>query len=186
MMKDIKINSPGLKGSVKLDLTKLEAIEVQLRKRFAVKIGILGASSHNRKVTLNKIVKGKGFTMRAKGKASAGITNASIGLIHEKGSVSKGIPARSFLYMPLSLKLPGAISKVGPGVMKSLTANNIKIAYAGLGVLAENIVQTGFATHGYGKWAPNAPSTVRQKKSSRPLIDTAQLRRSVTSTVVTK
>lgn len=184
-MKDFKINSPGLKGSVHLDLSKLEAIEVQLKKRYAVKIGILGASSHNRKQVLTHFGKA-GKIMRRKGKGDAEITNASIGLIHEKGSVSRRIPQRSFLYMPLMLKLPGVISKLGPSVMKSLNANNIRLAYGTLGVIAENIVQTAFATRGFGRWAANTKATVRRKGSSAPLIDSAQLRRSVTSQVVTK
>ena len=45
------------------------------------------------------------------------------------------------------------------------------------GVIASNAVKRMF---GSSDLAPNAPSTIRKKKSDRPLIDTAQLRRSVT------
>ena len=53
-----------------------------------------------------------------------------------------------------------------------------------VGFVAEEVIQEAFSTNGYGQWKPNAPMTIEKKKSNSPLIDTGQLRRSITSKVV--
>ena len=52
-----------------------------------------------------------------------------------------------------------------------------------VGVVAEEVIQEAFATRGFGKWKANKPSTIARKGSDSPLIDTGQLRRSITSKV---
>lgn len=47
------------------------------------------------------------------------------------------------------------------------------------GLLAQNFVRAWFTDPRNG-WPPNAPSTIRRKKSAQPLIDTGQLRKSIT------
>ena len=51
------------------------------------------------------------------------------------------------------------------------------------GMEAQNRTRAWFTDPRNG-WAPNAPSTIRRKKSDRPLIDTQQLRKSITYVVV--
>lgn len=48
-----------------------------------------------------------------------------------------------------------------------------------LGMFAQNVVKDWFTDPANG-WTPNAPETIKKKKSDRPLIDTGQLRRSIT------
>jgi hypothetical protein len=50
------------------------------------------------------------------------------------------------------------------------------------GLLAETLVKTWF-TSPKNHWAPNAPSTIRRKGSSRPNIDTAAMQKAITSIV---
>ena len=52
-----------------------------------------------------------------------------------------------------------------------------------LGVYGESIVQEAFETGGFGTWEPLSQETVEAKGSNSILIDTAQLRRSITSKV---
>lgn len=173
-------------STVKLDTTKLDAIERELGKKMVARVGVLGAKAEGRQV-----IHKKEWVTNEKGKLKnvthdSPLSNAEIGLIHEKGSKSGKIPRRSFIEMPLQLKLPRIVAKIGQAAIDALTKENVKVAYKKLGILGENIIQGAFASRGYGRWAANTKATIARKGSSAPLIDTAQLRRSITSTVVTK
>ena len=48
--------------------------------------------------------------------------------------------------------------------------------YEQIALIAQGDVQQNIVN---GKWAANAPSTIKRKKSSKPLIDTGKLRQSV-------
>lgn len=50
------------------------------------------------------------------------------------------------------------------------------------GMLGQNVVRRYFVED--NGWPPNAPSTIAQKGSDRPLIDTGELRKSVAYVVV--
>lgn len=148
---------------IKIDIAKLEALQKQLKTRFSIKVGILGADgSKNRK---------------------EGINNAELGAIHEFGSISRNIPRRSFLFEPINQKLPDVIKGLGKDYFNDLAAEDLEKFFKNLGLECEGIVDDAFATRGFGKWAPNTPATVRAKGSDAPLIDTGQLRRSITSKV---
>ncbi len=167
-------------GNIKVDLSKLEAIEKSLNMKFSSQVGVLGQSVHNRKMT---------SMMRKKTspeESGSDLTNADIGAVHEFGSKTRHIPRRSFLEMPLVLKMADELKKNISAISKNITMADIRKAYALLGITAENVIQKAFSTHGFGKWAPNAPYTIAKKGSASPLIDTAQLRKSITSRVVTK
>lgn len=173
------VGTNGLK--VMLDISKLEALQKKLNIRYAARVGVLGAKAEGRKETI-KSKSGK----HIKGSKSSSMTNAEIGLIHEKGSLSKHIPRRSFLEMPLTTQLPKFMSKLGKKLMATISEENLKSSYKELAIIGEGIVLRAFGSSGFGSWAPNAPSTIASKGSSRPLIDTAQLRQSISSKVVTK
>lgn len=53
------------------------------------------------------------------------------------------------------------------------------------GMIAQNVVRAWF-TNPKNHWAPNAPSTIKRKGSSQPLIDTGDLRKSISYVMVTK
>lgn len=171
--------SLGNFGKVKIDLTKLNKIEQELNTYYSAQVGILGAKSKGRK---NTVVTKSG--KRIRGKADSSQTNAEIGLLHEKGSKSRNIPRRSFLEVPISIMFPKFMNKIGERLIENLTTENLKQTYQKIALIGEHIVLKAFNTKGYGKWAPNSPATIRRKGSSMPLIDTAQLRKSVSSRVV--
>lgn len=109
-------------------------------------------------------------------------SNAEIGARHEFGSGK--LPIRSFLRAPISDKMqsylessnafdPQALSKViKTGSLLEWTRK--------LGILAESIVSDAFATGGFGKWKP---SNMARKKVHQTLVETNQLRESITSEV---
>ena len=107
-MKQIK--SIGKDIKVTLDIEKLLKIREQLSLKLASRVGILGSKtnripmitgeSHERyKLRVKKLMKDKPSQAENEGQ-----TNADIGLAHEMGVISKHIPRRSFLEMPLQLK----------------------------------------------------------------------------------
>ena len=53
---------------------------------------------------------------------------------------------------------------------------SIEQIYEQIALIAQGDVQQNIVN---GKWAANAPSTIKRKKSSKPLIDTGKLRQSV-------
>lgn len=113
------------------------------------------------------------------------ISNAEIGVIQMFGSITNNIPPRDFLLMPIQKNQAAIIKGMNSGAVKAAIARkDIKKVFQLLGLIAEGIVQQAFETSGFGLWAPNKPSTVDRKGSSRPLIDTGQLRRAISSDVV--
>ena len=54
--------------------------------------------------------------------------------------------------------------------------SSVEAALNRIGVVAKGIIQEEIRD---GSFAPNAPSTIRQKGSAQPLIDTGQMRQSV-------
>jgi len=114
-----------------------------------------------------------------KGKAEEdGTSIAMIAVVHEFGSPERGIPERSFLRAGILGALPNLvrlneanIKKIANGGFTALTALNQ------LGVMAAGAVQRQIVE---GDYAPNAPATIKAKGSSKPLLDSGQLRQSIT------
>lgn len=115
-------------------------------------------------------------------RSGAGINNASVGLKHELGSLSENIPPRSFIRMPLTEKGNAIFKRLNPQEVERGLVNG-KLFLEKIGVIAEEYIQQAFDTGGFGKWAPVKESTSAKKGSSSILIDTGQLRRSITSEV---
>lgn len=102
---------------------------------------------------------------------------AQIAYIMEKGSAVNNIPARPFMQqtrqcnekrmMGLSRRLLKALSNGSTTAMDAIKK---------LGASYEGAMKRIFIE---GSFAPDAPATVRRKKSSRPLIDTGLLRQSI-------
>lgn len=174
-------------NSVRLDTKKMSELREALRvgSNWRVKVGCLGGGKAGRW-----------------GPGSGVMNNPSLGAVHEFGSKLRHIPARSFLRVPLLLKLPERIDQIGRDVWRSLVLNRgLTEALRLLGVLGEQIVQEAFATGGFGQWAPLSPRYARWKMAFTRqrarkaglgpvqiaiLILSAQLRKSVTSRVVFK
>ncbi len=124
--------------------------------------------------------------------------NADLGAVHELGSKSAGIPARSFLQTPCVVNLPDQLAKVENKLVKLLATDGLETVLKNVGVMAENTVDEAFVTSGGGSWPPNKQATLRTKTAhikskakrakamanDKPLIDTGKLRRSITSRVI--
>lgn len=156
---------------VKVDLGPLAKMikNIASNNNMAVKVGIL-ANKNTRK----------------KGKADS---NAAIGVIHEFGSFSSHIPERSFIRMPLQHEAREIFTQAGQLLMtdKEYWKNgNPKPFLKKVGILAEEAIGKAFATGGFGTWAPIKPATEKRKGTDAILIETSQLQRSISSTVVRK
>lgn len=167
---------------IKSDLSQLENLLKQVGGEFVARVGVIGSAAgevHD---------------------SESGMTNATLGLIHEFGSESNNIPARSFLRMPLEAQQDKLMQTLDTGSVKeSIESGDIKQVYKTLGIAAEQIVKDAFMTGGYGNWKANAPITihggwmsnkngksfyVKGKGTDKPLIDTGALMRSISSDVV--
>jgi hypothetical protein len=104
--------------------------------------------------------------------------------------LSLHIRRRSFLETPLILKsgdlMEARQTLWDTFISKEQTPARLRIVYVKLGEIAENIIQGAFESGGYGTWDKNSDRTIKEKGSSRPLIDSGQLRDSITSDVVTR
>jgi putative ubiquitin-RnfH superfamily antitoxin RatB of RatAB toxin-antitoxin module len=110
------------------------------------------------------------------------LTNVKIGAKHEFGSFSENLPRRSFLKDPMDIKRKEIVKEAKRIINKYAMDGENKILEL-LGVYGESIVQEAFETGGFGTWKPLSQSTIEAKGSNSILIDTAQLRRSITSKV---
>lgn len=155
------------KSTVRVDIRGLDSIGKGLGKNMYAKVGIMGAKD------------ARAFSHTGEP------SNATLGVIHEFGTLDGKIPARSWLRFPLEYKAKDIIKFLkSKEVKKMLIQGKVKEVYKRLGLVAEGIIQDAFATNGFGQWKPNAPSTVAAKGSSAPLIDSGQLRAAVSSEVV--
>lgn len=114
----------------------------------------------------------------------SGLTVAQLGAVHEYGAPGAGIPERPFLANSIKAKT---------GDLKRLNAVNITLILRGaksvdnalgqMGAMAQGIVQQYIVD---GDFAPLSPVTIARKGSSKPLIDTGQMRQSVSYVVEDK
>ena len=116
------------------------------------------------------------------------MSNAAIGLLMEKGSVSRHIDRRSFLEMPMVWKSEGLLAirnKLWEVFTKGdQTKARLHKAYSDLGMLATRIIAAAFDSGGFGHWKADSAKTIARKGSSATLIDTRQLQRSITHDVI--
>lgn len=150
------------------DFSGLERLLKNLKEKYYVDIGILGAAAKAE---------------------SGGITLAGIGAVHEFGTDKAGrgnktvIPERSFLRMPLESGQEEIEKQIEPKLKELISSGDIKGIYKLIGIAGESRVQEAFQSGGFGKWPANAESTILQKGSDSPLIDDGTLRKSITSRV---
>ncbi len=106
-------------------------------------------------------------------------TNAGIGKIHEFGDGE--LPERSFLRMPLNLKYDKVVEEKGAmteKVMKEIIKKGSALPWFEKMVqVAVEVVLGAFESDGYGKWKK---SNMKYKKVHQTLVETQQLRRSIT------
>lgn len=111
-----------------------------------------------------------------------GTPMALVGAVHEFGSPENGIPERSWLRSGLRINLPffRSLNKRNlPSVLKG--EMQAETALAQLGAVAVGKVQENITK---GDFAPLKAQTIRRKGSSKPLIDSGNMRQSVTYQIV--
>lgn len=113
-------------------------------------------------------------------------TVAEVGAIQEFGSdklgrddISRPIPARSFVKFPIESKMGKIVEAVARGASKDLAEGGAERIMNKLGAACDKQIQLAFETGGFGEWKPLSKFTIRKKKSSAILIDTALLRKSI-------
>ena len=113
-----------------------------------------------------------------------GMTNAVIGAKHEFGSLSEGLPRRSFLKDPITMKRKELLDTAKKVIKANISEEGgAKKIFELIGIAGEAIVQEAFESGGFGTWQPISQMTANAKGSSQILIDSSQLRKAVTSTV---
>lgn len=122
----------------------------------------------------------EGHTAR---KAEGEESNAEIGAKHEFGE--DGMPMRSFLRMPITEHLQEYLEKSGaftPAALQEvIRMGSLEKWIAICGVAGEDCVAEAFNTGGFGQWRP---SNMENKVLKQTLVETQQLRNSITSEVV--
>lgn len=156
----------GASGSnIKSTISNLDKIRASIPPEMAIRVGVLGE--------------------KASREGDSTLNNAEIGIIQEFGSISGKIPPRSWLRMPIETHIGQIAQFMGSTkILNMILAGKAIQAFELVGVYAEGWVKSAFATSGFGSWKPNSPYTIDKKGSAKPLIDSSQLRRSVTSEVV--
>ena len=152
-------------NTIQIDVAGLDKLIRIFKQRMpTAKVGILGRTANR-----------KGET--------SGPTNADIGAALEFGS-SK-VPQRSFLRMPLNTYLNEYLEKSKAFDEKTLKEvmkyGNILSWMTKIAVVAEAVVIDAFNSAGFGKWAPWSQNY--HNKTGTILVDTTQLRGSITSEV---
>lgn len=95
------------------------------------------------------------------------------------------IPARSFIRAPVEIRKQEIINFINTTYTQYL--NNAISNDQGLeliGVFVYNKINMAFTNNGYGTWPALKSTTIKQKGSSKPLIDQGLLRRSITWVIV--
>ncbi len=105
---------------------------------------------------------------------SRDVTNLDVAIWNELGTSNS--PARPFMRNSIDNHLD-AITACAEKQIRSVTSiTSARRALKVMGVMQENLMKCEIEE---GDFVENAPSTIRRKRSDRPLIDTGQLRQSI-------
>jgi len=127
-----------------------------------------------------------GWPEASNSRQSGEIGNAALAYIHSHGSALQNIPARPILQPAIEASpnkelIQRELKAAAEAVLDQDPARaTMELNRAGQ--VAANAVKSWFTTP-ENQWAPNSPETIAKKGSDRPLIDTGQLRRSVSFVV---
>lgn len=110
------------------------------------------------------------------------LTNSEVGAAHEYGT--NKLPQRSFLRVPLADHLTKEMENsnilTDEHLKKVIATKSIVPWIEDVGMIALKIVLEAFDTCGFGKWKP---SEMRYKKIKQTLVETTQLRDSISYVV---
>ena len=115
------------------------------------------------------------------------VTNAELAFIHTNGSPIRNIPARPFIEPAIEDDRENIASLMSEAIQAALNGNmleaNQKLEQAGM--RGQAVSQAWFEDKGKNKWLGNSPGTKARKLKKRstepkPLIDTGEMRKSIT------
>ena len=126
-----------------------------------------------------------GFPEDTAARDTGEINNPTLAAILEHGSPANNLPARPFVEPGLEAGKDRLARIMEIGLTRTLDGDENGIAWAldAAGVEGVSLVQRKMIQ---GPFAPNAPSTIKRKGSSRPLIDSGALRQAVSYVVRSK
>ena len=112
------------------------------------------------------------------GMHEGGINMATLLAIHVLGAPSRGIPQRDPLRPPLIANAQRYSDLLALGLKNALSdGTDPKLVYEKIGIVATNDVYDYFVT---GNFKALSEKTIKAKGSSKPLIDSEELRGSIT------
>ena len=118
------------------------------------------------------------------GMHEGGINMATLLAIHVLGAPSRGIPQRDPLRPPLIANAQRYTDLMAQGIKNALAnGTDPKLVYEKIGIVATNDVYDYFVT---GNFKPLNQKTIDRKGSSKPLIDTEELRGAISYEVRNK
>ena len=178
------------KDSNKILTGKMKEIAKMLSKHYAVKVGLLAEHGGTDSVSNNLDLAGLGAVQEYG--ANITVTDKmrnffryEFGVNLKKTTTNINIPARSWLYSPIKdesfrkliYDYIGDLELFKEVVDKDLMKQLANI----IGESALLQINKAFDNGGInGEWQANSPITIAKKKSSKPLIDTGELRRHIT------
>lgn len=152
-------------SDIEMDLGGLDSLLKAFKNPPTVRVGILGDNQRNAT------------------KGQPALTNATVGAFHEFGTDK--LPVRSFLRMPLQKYLYKRLETAGifspENIKKIVKSNSLFSSLQKVGIVAEGIIAEAFESGGFGEWKP---SNMTNKQNHQTLVETQQLRDSITSEVV--
>lgn len=100
------------------------------------------------------------------------------GAVHQFGSVSRGIPARPWLDKGAA-EGAGKYARLAKNKIADVVTGDMAIHtyYGLLGEIGKSEIQKYLIS---GSFTPLSPATIKRKGSSKPLIDTGQMRNAIT------
>lgn len=169
----------------------LEALIKALRGPPTARVGILAGTKSRGQAVSEALQRNAGKTEVARIRKQMGSnglpTNAEIGAAHEYGSMKRKLKMRSWLRMPLSTHLREKIES-NPKLMKATFAQAARDGTLFqllklVGTLGEATCKEAFTNDGWGTWPKLDPHYAASKTVKNILVETTQLRESITSKV---
>lgn len=118
------------------------------------------------------------------GMHEGGINMATLLALHVLGAPSRGIPQRDPLRPPLIANAQRYSDLLALGLKNALSdGTDPKLVYEKIGIVATNDVKDYFIT---GNFKALSEKTIKAKGSSKPLVDTGELRNSISYEVRNK
>lgn len=110
------------------------------------------------------------------------VNNAELAYIHTNGSPIRNIPPRPIIEPAIKDSKEQIGDQLAKAAKATLDGKDGKPYLEKAGIIGQN-ASRGWFTNPKNGWQPNSPLTISKKGSDKPLIDTGELRKSITYVV---